>query len=281
MRSFASRHKAWFGLLCTGLLALLLVVATLLSGGRASPLTGLWNRLFLPVEKGFSAVLHWAGTQFADRQSMLELQDDNTALRAQVAQLEQQLRATRADTVENQRLRTLLGMADKRRDLTFAAAAIVERDDNGWRSRMTLDVGTADGVAADMCVVNESMALVGVITEVGDGWAKVASVVDPETSVGAVDDRTGGLCMASGSFELMSKGRLQLTFLPQDTGVQQGDLILSSGAGQLYPPGITIGRIEAVETQPSGMGVVATVSPAAMPADADNVYVITGFTVVN
>ena len=59
-----------------------------------------------------------------------------------------------------------------------------------------------------------------------------------------------------------------------------GDLVVTSGLGGYYPAGLTIGTVEDVRTDDSGLIRYGVVAPRADLNALDEVFVITDFTVV-
>ena len=103
-------------------------------------------------------------------------------------------------------------------------------------------------------MIDETGALVGVISEVGLNWSRVLTLVDTDTSLGAQVFRTGELGLAQGDFSLMEKNRLRLDYLPANCQLLSGDLVVTSGLGGFYPSGLVIGSVEEVQPDDSGAG---------------------------
>ena len=69
------------------------------------------------------------------------------------------------------------------------------------------------------CVIDETGALVGVVSDVGTNWCTVLTIVDTDTSMGARVFRTKDLGLAQGDFSLMGENRLRLDYLPADSSL--------------------------------------------------------------
>lgn len=83
--------------------------------------------------------------------------------------------------------------------------------------------------------------------------------------------------MAEGDFALMSEGLLKLTYLPEDTVLLNGDVILTSGVGGVYPKDLVIGTVKQVRTDSSGMGTYAVIEPKVDLDKLTQVFIITDF----
>lgn len=268
---------------------LLLVAAVLLSValwlgsalfGGTDPVRNLTNAVATPFRSGVTAVMDWFG---GVREYVLhydELHEELDALRAQVAELEDELRRSEEDRKENEQLRELLNLQQKRQDFSFQSARVSERSTSNWTNTLTISRGTDAGLEVGDCVITETGALVGVIAEVGMNWATVSTVIDPSSELGGIVNRTYSAGVLEGDFTLMSQGKLKLSYLPDSAQLVSGDEVLTSGKGGVYPSGLVVGTVDGVFTDPSGINRYAVVTPAASLADLIEVFVVTDFDIV-
>ena len=193
--------------------------------------------------------------------------------------MESEIRQAREDSAENHRLKELLGLQDRRPDLTgdLQQAMVTEHAVTNWTSSLTINKGTSSGLEVGDCVMNETGALVGIISEVGTNWATILTLVDTDTSLGAQVFRTGDLGLAQGDFSLMQEDRLRLNLLPADAALLGGDLVVTSGLGDYYPQGLVIGSVEKVQMDPSGSDSYAILAPAVDFDQLTEVFVIRSF----
>jgi rod shape-determining protein MreC len=281
MRKFLWRHKGILMLISAMALIIIMFFITLLSGGWASPLTTVWNAAFSPVQRGINGSIRWIILQYNKTYDFQRLSDENAALRIQIAEMDAQIRESIGALEENARLRILHGMSERRRDLTFATAMIIERPVNTWQSAFKIDKGENKGLTPGMCVVNEEGFFVGVIAELGPNWATVNTLIDPGVEIGAIVSRTDEIAVAAGQFNAMHDGLLRLNYLPANTTVRTGDTILTSGVNSMYPSGLVLGVVEGIFQEGSGVGIYATVRPKADLASLSHLFIITSFDVEN
>src|SRR5213075_2093261 len=98
---------------------------------------------------------------------------------------------------------------------------------------------------------------------------------DPASTVGAVVQRT----RTPGLVEGDAAGALRFKFMARDGAhVAPGDLIVTSGLGSLFPKGLPIGRIIAIEDKGSALFHFAVVAPAVDFARIEEVLFLTGQT---
>ncbi len=280
MKNFLKEHGLWV-LFAAAVIAVTLAVMSVLSY-TSSPLVNVANAVAAPFRAAYTAVATW----FNDKQNYYKdttsLEEENAALRRQLAEMEDAIRQAEADSAENVRLRELLNLREQRRDITgnLEAALITEHTATNWTSALTLNKGSQHGVEAGDCVIDETGAIVGVISEVGVNWSRVLTLADTDTSMGAQVFRTGELGLAQGDFSLMEQNRLRLDYLPADSQLLSGDLVVTSGLGGFYPSGLVIGSVEEVRLDDSGAASYAILAPKVDFDALVEVFIIKSFDIV-
>ena len=210
-----------------------------------------------------------------------ELREENAQLKEQIAKMEETVRQAQADREENARLREVAQLREQRRDLHLESARVLVQDSSNWYSELTINKGTAQDITVGDCVVTETGDLLGMVTETGLNWSTVRTILDSESSIGALVFRNGGSAMAQGDFALMGEGRLSLTYLGTEPDVVAGDLIVTSGLGGFYPSQLVIGYVEEVRTSDNGLAHYAVLKPEAETTGLVQVYVVTSFDIVD
>ena len=274
------RNNGLLILIAAALLAALTAVGSYLFQGAPNPLENVLGVVTTPIRDGISALAGWAEGIYNYSFHYEELQAENERLRAELAQLQETARDAEAAVKENERLRELLGLREQRRELTFESATITARSTSNWASTMTLSKGSAQGVAAGDCVVDAAGNLVGIIDEAGTNWSTMITVVDATLEMGALLSRTESIAILEGDFTLMAQERLKLTYLPENTELLTGDLVLTSGLGGNYPSDLVVGSIESIHTDATGMSRYAVIDPAADLDGLVQVFIIKGFHIV-
>lgn len=255
-----TRRDTWLFLACLGASVAALfspatwgdATAATLRGSVLAPLVWLQER----AEEGKTARV---------RLRAVTVQRDSTAY---VAQLQPALQA------ENQRLRQLLGLG-RRLTIPYVAAEVLHQAQPNDDRMLLLNAGSVAHVAAfDPVVAPEGV--IGVVWNVTDRTSVAMTWAHPEFRVSAFtqDGRVSGIVAPSAA----SAGEPALEFRSvtyRDT-VMTGTLVLSSGLGGIYPKGIPIGTIMGVEREQAGWERVYRLRPAAIPAAAGHVLILTG-----
>lgn len=209
------------------------------------------------------------------------LKEENGQLKMKIAEMEESVRQAEADRDENVRLRELAGLREQRRDLHFESARILVQDASNWSSMLTINKGTMHEIEVGDCVVNEQGSLIGVVTKAGLNWSTVRTILDSESSIGALVFRSGASAVAQGDFSLMSDGRLTLTYLGTNPDLVSGDLVMTSGLRDYFPSQLVIGYVEEVRPGDDGMSQIAVVRPDVDVQSLVQVFVVTDFDIVD
>ena len=262
------------------LLSVLIGISSALMGGNADPLSDLVSAVTAPVRNGVSAVADWAGGVSRYVFHYGEMEQELQDLEKKVAELEGELREGQEAIQENARLRELLGLRSKRRDLTFESAKVTARSADNWRSTLTLSKGEEAGLQPGNCVITSTGVLVGVVSKVGSHTATVSTVIDTSMEMGGIITRTNSAGVLEGDFALMKEGRLKLSYLPDGAQLVAGDEVLTSGKGDVYPSGLVVGQVEGVFSDASGMNRYAVVAPEVELDTLVEVFVVKDFDIV-
>lgn len=279
MKKFLKDHGLWV-LFAAAVIAVVLAVMSFFSANSA-PLANLTGIIASPFRAAYTDLATWFNDKQKYYQDYTDLQKENAELKKKIARMEADIRQAEAAIAENQRLKELQNLRQQRRDLSdMEAAYITEHTVTNWTSSLTLNRGTTHGVEVGDCVIDETGNLVGVVNEAGANWSRVLTLVDTDTSLGAQVFRTKDLGLAEGNFALMGEEQLRLGYLPADSQLLGGDLVVTSGLGGFYPPGLVIGTVKEVQVDDSGAASYAILAPAVDFDQLEEVFVIKSFDIV-
>ena len=279
MKDFLRRNGIWL-LVIALLLSVLIGVFSAVMGGNADPLSNLVTTITAPVRNGVAAVGDWVQgvSRYVFRYGEMEQQIAD--LETENAQLQEQVRESQEALQENELLRDLLDLREKRRDFVFESAKVTARSASNWESTLTLSKGSESGVQEGNCVITSTGVLVGVVSEVGSHYATVSTVIDTGMEMGGIITRTNAAGVLEGDFSLMQEGKLRLSYLPDEAQLVTGDEVLTSGRGDVYPSGLVVGQVEGVFSDASGMNRYAVVVPEVNLDTLVEVFVIKEFDIV-
>ena len=246
-------------------------------GGQADPRSTRVPTGTAPVRGGIAAAADWAEGVYAYVFRYGEMEQELTDLRAQVQELEEKVRQGEEASRENEQLRELLELKERRRSFKLETAKVTARSNYNWESILTLSKGTKDGIEAGDCVITETGVLVGVVDQVGINWSTVSTIINTDTEIGGIVTRTFSAGVLEGEFSLMNQGKLKLNYLPEGAQLVSGDEVLTSGRGDMFPSGLPVGHVEGVFTDPSGQTRYAVIQPSVALDSLIEVFVIKDF----
>ncbi len=174
---------------------------------------------------------------------------------------------------ENKRLREMLDFREKS-DYTLLPARVTARDTSGWFSVIVINKGYSDGAAKDMAVINND-GLVGHILSVSRNSSKVLLLSDSSRAVSGVvrDSReTGVIGFVEGSVE--QPGYCRMINILRESEIEKGDVVVTSGLGGVFPPGLVIGQVIEVGDDEYGLLKYALIKPAVDFSRLEEVFVV-------
>jgi rod shape-determining protein MreC len=196
---------------------------------------------FAEVQRASGAAVEGTRGVWNSYVALRGVREENVALATRVRDLSVALQRERALAGESRQLRQLLDLRD-RTGLPTRAADIVGSSPTADFRTLTINLGTSDGVGADMAVVAPAGAVGRVVTPSRHA-AKVQLLVDRNAAVAVMiaRSRVQGIVMGSG------ENLLRLEYVPGSADLANGDEVVTSGIDGIYPPGFIVGRIEAID----------------------------------
>ncbi len=140
----------------------------------------------------------------------------------------------------NSRLRNLLDFQKTISEMVVAAE-VIGKDPSAWFKTVIIDKGRADGLTRGLPVVMPQ-GIAGQVVEVSNHYAKVMLIIDRNSAVDALVQRT----RARGVIKGESTDRCHLDFVLRKNDVRVGDTVVSSGLDGVYPKGLRIGFVAEV-----------------------------------
>lgn len=247
-------------------LAVLLIVAVALitisyRDGGTTGANGAGSSVFGPVEQLAGDVTRpiagfFHAATHDDAGEIAALQKQNDALRAELshAQLTQ---------AQSRQLRQLLQL-DARGGYKIVAASVIAVGGD-YSDTITIDAGRADGIQADETVLNGD-GLVGVVTSVGTTTATVQLATDASSAVGVRLAGSGAIGEVTGSGETMAGAdMLHLRLFNATTVLTPGQELVTFGSvgGRPYVPGVPVGYVQSVTSEPGSLTQTALITPFA------------------
>jgi rod shape-determining protein MreC len=199
---------------------------------------------------------------------LVGVRQENAELKRQVAEYGQKETRYQEAVLEARRLETLLDLK-KQLALPVAGARVVSYDPSQWSRCVIIDMGTSEGAQVGLPVLS-SGGIVGRIIEVYPHYAKVMLIVDRDSGADAMVQRTRGRGILQGK----GGNRCSLDYVPKNSDVEVGDLVLASGLGGVYPAGQAFGRITRIDKKGGGPFQEIIITPGENLSALEEVLVV-------
>lgn len=201
---------------------------------------------------------------------------ENEELRRQLREANDKLVEYENIKRENEQFREFLQLKENNPDYDFETATVIGRDSTSRFGSFTIDKGIVDGIeVADPVITSDG--LVGIVWEVGLTYSHVRTVIDISVDVGVYSISTRDSGIVSGDITLSSEGLCKLRYLPKNSGISSGELIVTSGIGGVFPKNLVVGTVRSIELDSNGLSLSAAIEPAADIAGVTDVLVIKSF----
>ncbi|MDJ0811988.1 MAG: rod shape-determining protein MreC [Desulfobacterales bacterium] len=232
-----------------------LILAVVGQRAPSSAPGGLTITVLAPFQNAFSQSSRFLRDIWRHYFAMVAASQENDQLKKQLARADEMKNVWVEARMANERLRRL---ADLEKTFTDAVvfAEVIAKDPTTWFKTVIINKGRRDGVEKGMpALVPEG--IVGQVVEASGHYAKILLIIDRNSAVDALVQRTRVRGILSGAST--EQGDLDYVLLKED--VQVGDTIVTSGLDGVFPKGLRIGSIQSVEARPNEMFHTIKVAP--------------------
>lgn len=276
--NFIKKHKD-LNLLIILLIVNLIVLNISSGGGLINP-----RQVGFTVISVFQNALHSTGSFFSNTVNSInelkELKRSYDDLQSKIIEYQQIERNIEELTKENNSLREQLGFS-KNSTLVNIPAEVIGKDPGNEFNTITINKGSHDGIRKDMPVIalqDGFHGLVGKIVEVGLQNSKIVPIYDTSTYVSArlMTARYEGLISGAGN----ENETLLMNYVKKRAReeIQYNDYVITSGMKSIYPKGIYIGRVTAIEGKEWDTSLQLEIEPVIDFTRLEYVYVLNGDT---
>jgi len=200
------------------------------------------------------------------------LQEENSNLKNEISQLQAEILILKQQVSETEILYALLDFARTRPENKYIAASVIGRDPSPFLNYVIIDHGSDDGIFKGMPVVTQQ-GLVGRIDAVTATAARVQLINDPNSIVNVRLENAKIEAEVNGSVS----GDLTLEMVNLDANLKEGDLVVTSGLGGMYPADILIGQVLSPSKPENSLFLQASIQPVVDFSNLRAVLVITNF----
>ncbi len=255
MRTFLMQYKILLLAICLVLLGLHLASSALNKGENTGPAGRVIITVYTPIHKTISWPFRQVARFFQNYILLLDLRDENRALKKKNEALLLEWHRLREMESENLRFRRLLNFPAPLKVNPIFARVVAKTISNEFRT-ILVGTGRKSGVAKGMVAVTAA-GLLGHVCEVTPNAAKILLITDASSVVDAVIQRT----RASGIVRGRSRNTCSMEFLNRTDDVEVGDTVVSSGIGGVFPKGYLIGPVTKIDRESNDMFQDVEITP--------------------
>jgi len=244
------------------------------------PVSTLFDRvlvsLFTPVQKGIDKFADLIGNSWSGYLNLIGVKKENNKLKEELAfkklyilSLEERLRIERHEKLIEQKM-DLLGWEG-------IPARVISFDPYAKSHTLWISAGSKQGIHLNRPVITLE-GLVGRVVKVFDHSSQILLLVDSRFSVDVIDEETRVRALVVGSGKQAELRRYpyltHLEFLNLGDEIYEGDLLVTSGLGPLYPKGIPVGNVIRIQKKENALFQTSVVLPVVDFSKLDQVMVL-------
>ena len=254
-------------------LVLVVVSLTIFSLNFKSPgKAGFFKKIVLemaaPLDYAVNSVFSSIGGAWERYVMLVGLERENRELNASVTSLMKEVNNYREMSLEYVRLRKLM---DIKGDSGFptVAARVVGRDRLSVFRTVLINKGSADGIEPGFPVITAE-GVAGKIMEVSWNTSRVILLVDYNSNIDALIQRN----RCQGILRGRGRSGCELKYVQRSEDVKEGDVVISSGLAGVFPKGLVLGKVAAIDKEEAGLFQSIRVHPAVDIARLEEALVI-------
>ena len=214
--------------------------------------------LVYPIQMGVElpeTVSGWFRESLASRR---QLQEENASLRTQLLMLKAQRQKLEALEIENIRLRELLDSSFEVGEKILVAELLSVNLDP-YKHQIVINKGDLDRIYPGQPLLDAD-GIMGQVVHVGPYTSTAVLITDTSHAIPVQVNRNGLRTIALGSGTI---NRLELPYLPNNSDIRTGDLLITSGLGGRFPPGYPVARVTAIQQDPGKTFAQVVATPMA------------------
>ncbi|MFW6146957.1 MAG: rod shape-determining protein MreC [Thermodesulfobacteriota bacterium] len=249
-------------------LSLILLSLSIGKGFRWSPVEKLAIEVTAPIQKCFLGTISMVQDVWRNYLYLVEVRQENLRLKDQIDLLKLENSRYQEVLLTNKRLQDLLKFQDNIDD-PVVPAMVSGWDSSGMFKSIIIDKGSHEGMAVNMAVVS-SEGVVGRVVSVSPHYSQVLLVTDRNSAIDGLVQRSRSRGMLKGR----GSDYCYFDYVIKTCEIEEGDTIVTSGLGGIFPKGLHLGRVEHVEDSSSKLFKDVRVIPAVNFNKLEEVLVI-------
>lgn len=231
------------------------------------------STLIVPMQSGINSISSSVYNNVTDHKAKEELMEENNKLSAKLDEYSALLKGYEQKNYELERLQDLLELRDQYSEYKTTGARVIATDSTNWFYSFLIDKGSKDGIQVG-CNVLADGGLAGIVTEVGEDYAKVRSIIDDNSNVSASIAGTDILCTVSGDLLSIKNGYINVEYINKASEIEEHAELVTSHVSDKFLPGLLIGYITELKLDANNLTKSAKCMPVVDFANLREVLVV-------
>lgn len=239
-------------------------------GGGHSKLVGIAHWITGPIQSTVNRVWSAVAAAADSYLFVLEAKEERDRLRTQLDELKREVQGQEEQIRENERLHRLLKLVKRTPDARWISARVIGVGQSPSYRSIRIDRGVADGIDRRSGVVTAD-GVVGRVVATSSHYADVLLIVDggSRLDIVAATSRAHGVLRGAGGQDLCHIDAMDRTY-----ALVEGDALLTSGLDGVFPKGVPVGSVVAVDHPTMGLYLEAEVAPLVRFSRLEEVMVL-------
>lgn len=221
-----------------------------------------------PIHRVMTGTIAYFDSLVQDYKALWRVREENKQLLEELREAKAVNNQYREAVATNVRLRKLLQFKESLAPPTMTAR-IVGHDPSLWFRTVIIDRGSSDGIQKGMPAVTIE-GLVGQILDASPHYAKVLLAIDPNSAIDVLIQRT----RVRGILKGTSSSDYHLDYVLKNSDIQEGDRVVTSELGGIFPKGLLVGTVTKVIKDRRGMFQQIEIKPSVDYTKLENLIII-------
>lgn len=211
------------------------------------PFKGVLGNVLNPFVYYTTAAASSLGNVWSGYINLVDVRTQNTELSRKLDELNLENFLLREKVTQFERLKQLLNFKEAY-NFETVACNVIGRNVQGYLKYLIIDRGEKDGVEVRDPVISFN-GLVGRVNEVFHSSSQVVVVLNLNSNVSVMNSRTRAVGILRGD----GRGHLFVDYYDRLDDAHEGDVMITSGLGGLYPKGLPVGTIDTITKNRTGL----------------------------
>ncbi len=258
-------------------------------GGKMSFIDSAVGTALAPFEKASKSIEGFFTNISGYFMDYNALKEENAALKEQIKAMEEDVERSDELKRENDWLYNFLELKRSTSHYHFAKASVIAYSQINYLAAFTIDKGSSDGIEKGMPIITDR-GLAGIVTDVSLNHSICTCAINPNFTVSAYTERvvlegeedvtvkSAESIVATGNFMDAASGCMRIEYIGDTSAIEIGDMVYTSGAGGIYPRGLSIGQVIDILNDEYSQSRYALVKTTVDINSVESVMVVTDFT---